>query len=176
MNWPSMTGKEASAEETPLEVGAKAPDFVLQNERGESWRLFDQRGRVVALLFYPANETLVCTKQLCSVRDDWASYIATGALIAGVSPGTPQEHKEFAEHHNLPLALLADTNGAVTKKYTNVWWLPWRATRSLVVIDAKGFVRYRKVMLRAFRPRNSEVLAAVRSAQYDELISRNPFP
>jgi len=174
MNRPSMTNKKATTEETMLQVGAEAPDFVLQNERGESWRLSDQRGRVVALLFYPANETLVCTKQLCSVRDDWASYTATGALIAGVSPGTAQEHKKFAEHHKLPLELLADTNGAVTKKYTSVWWLPWRATRALVVIDAKGFVRYRKVMLRAFRPHNSEVLSVIRSAQYDELISHNP--
>ncbi len=169
-----MTDKETRPEETTLKVGAEAPDFVLQNARGESWRLSDQRGRVVALLFYPANETMVCTKQLCSVRDDWASYTATGALIAGISPGTAQEHKKFAEHHDLPLELLADTNGAVTKKYTNVRWLPWRATRSLVVIDAKGLVRYRKVMLRAFRPHNSEVLAAVRAAQYDELVSHNP--
>lgn len=158
---------------TTIKAGVEAPDFVLQNERDEVWRLFDQRGRVVALLFYPANETLVCTKQLCSVRDDWASYTTTGALIVGVSPGTPQQHKNFAEHHKLPLELLADTNGVVTRMYTSVRWLPWRATRALVVIDAKGFVRYRKVMLRAFRPHNSEVIAAIRSAKYDEMIHRN---
>jgi len=47
-----------------------APDFVLNNTRLKPWRLADHRGRIVVMLFYPGDETLVCTKQLCSVRDN----------------------------------------------------------------------------------------------------------
>ena len=57
--------------------GSTAPDFCLQDTNGNQWRLSDKLGCVVLLLFYPANETLMCTKQLCSVRDNWAKYLET---------------------------------------------------------------------------------------------------
>lgn len=74
------------------EVGEKAGDFVLKNQTGENWRLSDYLGQVVALLFYPKNETLVCTKQLCSVRDNWTDYLETKAVVVGISPATVEEH------------------------------------------------------------------------------------
>lgn len=158
--------------ETPSDVGARAPDFILEDVNGEKWQLSDTRGRVVALLFYPRDETLVCTKQMCAVRDHWADYVATGAEIVGISPGTIESHQRFAEHHNLPLPLLADVEGDVTRKYTEYGWLPSWATRALVVVDAEGFMRCRKVMLRVFRPDDKEVILAIRLAQIDILTSR----
>ena len=75
-----------------------APDFQLKDEKGNDWRLSDHRGSVVALLFYPKDETFVCTRQLCSVRDNWDEYLKTKAVIIGVSPGSTDEHQEFAQH------------------------------------------------------------------------------
>jgi peroxiredoxin Q/BCP len=150
-------------------VGEEAQDFILKNVKGEDWRLSDNRGRVVALLFYPRDETLVCTRQLCSVRDRWDEYVATGAEIVGISPGTMESHRLFAEHHNLPIPLLADTDGRVTSEYSQHWLMPNWATRAIIVIDAKGIIRHRKVMLRAFRPKDKEVIAAIWYAQYDLL-------
>ncbi|HEX8353792.1 MAG TPA: redoxin domain-containing protein, partial [Pyrinomonadaceae bacterium] len=66
-------------------VGAPAPDFTLKDGEGNDWRLSDQRGRVVVLLFYPGDETPVCTKQMCSVRDNWEQYRETGAEVVGIS-------------------------------------------------------------------------------------------
>lgn len=123
---------------TAVRVGAPAPDFSLINERGEEWRLSDKRGRVIALLFYPGDETLVCTRQMCSVRDHWAEYVETGAEIVGISRGTIESHQHFADRHRLPLSLLADPEGAVTKTYSSHPLLPSWATRALTVIDAKG--------------------------------------
>jgi peroxiredoxin Q/BCP len=48
-----------------------APDFTLKDGNGEDWRLSDHRGKVVVLLFYPGDETPICTRQMCSVRDRW---------------------------------------------------------------------------------------------------------
>ena len=59
-------------------VGEAAPDFELKDNEGQPWRLSDQRGRVVALVFYPRDETPVCTKQMCSMRDRWNDYESTG--------------------------------------------------------------------------------------------------
>jgi peroxiredoxin Q/BCP len=147
-------------------AGASAPDFTLKDGDGLDWRLSDRRGRVVVLLFYPGDETPVCTKQMCSVRDRWEDYAATGAEVVGVSTDSPESHRRFAEHHSLPLRLLSDPDGGVAKLYGASSWLPGRAARAVVVIDGAGRIRHNKVQpLSLFRPKDDEVLAAVRAAQ-----------
>ena len=147
-------------------VGEAAPNFTLKDGDGAEWRLSEQRGRVVVLLFYPADETPVCTRQMCSVRDRWEDYQATGAEVVGLSAGTVESHKKFAEHHGLPLRLLADAGGQVAKAYGAASWVPGRTARAVVVIDAAGIVRHHKVQpLSLFRPKDDDVLAAIRAAQ-----------
>lgn len=144
-----------------------APDFQLKDEKGNDWRLSDHKGSVVALLFYPKDETFVCTRQLCSVRDNWGEYLKTKAVIVGVSPGSIDEHQEFAQHHRLPLTLLADSDGAITKMYTQKRWLPVWLTRAIVIVDARGIIRDRRVMLRSNRPTDYSVITSIYAAQTD---------
>ena len=147
------------------EVGAPAPDFALRDADGAEWRLAEQRGRVVVLLFYPGDETPVCTRQMCSVRDRWEDYAATGAEVVGISMDSAESHKRFAARHALPLRLLADTAGEVSRLYAAQSWLPGRAARAVVVIDADGIIRYRKAQpLSLFRPKDDEIIAAIRKA------------
>ena len=51
------------------DVGDEAPDFELEGNQG-SFKLSDHRGERVLLLFYPGDDTAVCTKQFCSYRDN----------------------------------------------------------------------------------------------------------
>ena len=147
-------------------IGAQAPDFTLKDGEGRDWRLSEQRGRVVVLLFYPGDETPVCTRQMCSVRDNWEQYRETGAEVVGISTDSVESHKKFAEHYSLPLRLLSDPGGRVAELYGAKSWLPGRAARAVVVIDAAGRLRHRKVQpLSLFRPKDDEVLAAIREAQ-----------
>lgn len=153
-------------------VGEKAPDFELRTNAGVAWRLSDHLGSVVALLFYPADETLVCTRQLCSVREHWNDYLDTKAKIVGVSPGSVEEHSRFAENHRLPLPLLADVDRVVTEKYCSHWLFPTFLMRSIVVVDANGIVRTRRPMLRAFRPTDRSVITEIYAARGDALHER----
>lgn len=109
-----------------VEVGRVAPNFCLTDQAGNSWSLADKRGKVVLLLFYPANETLVCTKQLCSLRDNWAKYLDTKAEIVGVSSGDPEANRIFAEKYRLPLPILADADRTVTKQYAGHKIFPFK--------------------------------------------------
>ena len=152
--------KEAAA------VGSLAPDFILKDTEGAEWQMSAQRGRVVVLLFYPGDATPVCTKQLCSVRDNWESYAATGAEVVGISTDTVESHRKFTDQHELPLRLLADTEGKVHKAYDASSWFPGRAARAVVIVDGEGVIRYRKVeAVSLFRPRDAEIIEAVRAAQ-----------
>jgi peroxiredoxin Q/BCP len=150
------------------QVDNEAPDFTLKDEQGADWRLSERRGQVVVLLFYPGDETPVCTKQLCSVRDHWSDYAATGAEVVGISTDTVESHKRFSENRGLPLKLLSDAEGRVTSLYNVRSWIPGRSARAVIVVDSQGIIRYRKVEpLSLFRPRDQQVLEAIRVAQSD---------
>ena len=149
---------------TGTAVGDLAPDFELPDANNIAWRLSEHRGKVVALVFYPKDETPVCTKQMCSMRDNWSDYEALGAEVVAVSVGTVAQHKQFAEHYNLPQTLLADEKGEVTK-LMNVKSLFGGSQRAVIVIDKQGLISYRKSVMPVFRPSDDEVLTAIRNAQ-----------
>lgn len=147
------------------DVGVQAPEFALPDNKGNEWKLSDQRGRVAVLLFYPGDETPICTKQMCSVRDRWEDYVATGAEVVGISKDSVESHIKFAEHHDLPLRLLADVGGEVANLYGAQSLIPGKVARSVFVIDAQGIVRYRDVRpLGLFRPKDDDLIHAIREA------------
>ena len=147
-------------------VGGAAPDFALPDGDGKNWRLSGQRGKVVVLLFYPGDETPVCTKQMCSVRDRWQDYAATGAEVVGISTNSVESHQSFAAHHDLPLRLLADINRKVADLYGANSLIPGKVARSVFVIDANGIIRYRDVRpIGLFRPKDDDIIRAIHEAK-----------
>src|SRR5215470_5014973 len=154
------TSKAAS--NTGSKVGDLAPDFALKEGKGDLWRLSDHRGKVVAMVFYPRDETPVCTKQMCSMRDRWSDYEATGAEVVGVSVGSVESHKRFVEHNGLPQRLLADDLGDVARLY-NVKSFLGGSQRAVILIDGQGMIRYRKSILPIFRPTDDEVIMAIKT-------------
>jgi len=150
---------------TNAQVGAKAADFTLPDGDGNDWRLSDQRGKTVVLLFYPGDETPICTKQMCSARDRWEDYAATGAEVVGISTDSVESHKSFAQHYALPLRLLSDVGGQVANIYGARSLIPGKVARSVFVIDAGGIIRYIDVRpLGLFRPKDDEIIRAIREA------------
>ena len=148
-----------------MKIGDTAPDFTLKDGNGGEWNLEAQRGKTVVLLFYPADNSPVCTALLCSVRDNWSDYQATGAEVVGISRDSESSHKDFAGKHNLTLKLLADTAGEVVAKYDVKSWLPGRSARAVVVIDKNGKIAYHKVQsLSLFAPNDAEILEAIKQA------------
>lgn len=148
-----------------MEIGQKAPDFTLRDGNGSDWTLGEHRGKTVVLLFYPGDNTPVCTAQLCSVRDHWSEYQATGAEVVGISTDTVESHKGFAEKHSLPLRLLSDPDRAVSELYDMKSWLPGRSARGVVVVDKEGKVAYRKAQaVSLFKPSDEDVLDAIKRA------------
>lgn len=145
-----------------MNINEKAPDFTLTDGDGNNWTLSDHTGKPVVLLFYPGDNTPVCTAQLCSVRDHWSEYQATGAEVVGISTDSVESHKGFAEKNELPLRLLSDPDRKVSEQYEMKSWLPGRSARGVVVIDAGGKIVYHKVQaVSLFKPSDDDVLAAI---------------
>ena len=148
-----------------MKNGENAPDFTLKDGDGKDWKLSEHRGETVVMLFYPGDNTPVCTKQMCSVRDHWSDYQKSGATVVGISTDSSESHKSFAEKNELPLTLLADEKGEVVGKYDVKSWLPNRSARAVVVVDKAGKIAYHKVQaLSLFAPSDADVLAAIQAA------------
>ena len=124
-------------------VGDPAPDFELSGTDGP-FRLSDHRGRRVILLFYPGDETPVCTKQFCSYRDRSDDLAELDAVVVGISAQDIDSHESFRDHHGLTVPLLADVDksGASTYGVT----APLLGTRrAVVIVDEEGVIRHRDV-------------------------------
>lgn len=123
------------------EVGEQAPDFELPGTDG-SFRLSEHRGERVVLLFYPGDNTAVCTKQFCSYRDRGGDFASLNATVLGISSQDLASHEAFIAKHNLTVPLLADVDKSVAKSYSA--FSPRLGTkRAVIVIDENGIVRHR---------------------------------
>jgi peroxiredoxin Q/BCP len=123
-------------------VGEQAPDFELQGTSGP-FKLSDHRGERVILLFYPGDETMVCTKQFCSYRDRAEDFASLNARVVGISAQSVSSHEGFTAKHNLNVPLLADVDKTVAKAYSAVMPGVGTTSRAVIVIDEHGVVRHR---------------------------------
>jgi thioredoxin-dependent peroxiredoxin len=123
--------------------GDPAPDFELAGTDGP-FRLSEHRGERVLLLFYPGDETPVCTRQFCSYRDNAGAMAQLDATVVGISAQSLGSHERFRDHHGLTVPLLADEDKAVAKAY-GVTAPALGTRRATFVIDEDGIVRYRHV-------------------------------
>ena len=138
-----------------LAVGDVAPDFRLPGTGGREYSLSDYRGRPVVLVFYPGDDTPVCTKQLNSYNDDLEQFNEMNAQVLGVSAQDVSSHDAFSSKHGFEFPLLSDTDKAVAGAYGTLGPIGF-PRRSIFILDAEGVVRYahRAIAGLTFRPVN----------------------
>jgi peroxiredoxin Q/BCP len=123
------------------QVGEQAPDFELPGTAGP-FKLSDHRGERVVLLFYPGDNTMVCTKQFCSYRDRAADFASLNATVVGISAQDLASHEGFVAKYSLNVPLLADVDKQVARKY-DAFSQRLGVKRAVIVIDEQGIVRHR---------------------------------
>ena len=134
-------------------VGDQAPSFSLPSTGGNPVSLSEFLGRPVVLVFYPGDDTPVCTKQLNSYNDDLAQFDALDAQVLAISAQSIESHEKFAGKHGFKFPLLADTDKTVAAAYGTLGPIGF-PRRSVFIIDAHGVVRYahRAIAGLTFRP------------------------
>ena len=100
-----------------LNAGDIAPDFTGTDENGEDVNLSDLRGNKVVLYFYPKDDTPGCTKEACSLRDNFSALTNENIKVLGVSTDNEKSHQKFIAKYDLPFTLLADTDHAIADLY-----------------------------------------------------------
>ena len=122
-------------------VGDRAPDFTLPGTGDRTWSLSEFTGRPVVLVFYPGDDTPVCTKQLNSYNEGLEQFEGLDAQVLGISAQDVASHQRFAGRHGLRIPLLADTDKSVAALYGTLGPLGF-ARRSVVIVDRDGLIRY----------------------------------
>lgn len=141
-----------------------APDFSLPADDGSVFQLSAQRGQRLLLVFYPGDETPVCTAQLCDYRDGLSEFGDLGVEVVGISSDDAASHQRFKARHGLPFKLLTDADSAVAKAYGAYGLLG--SKRAVFLVDEHGQVRYQHVEAVAlFRRTSEELVAAIRALQ-----------
>jgi peroxiredoxin Q/BCP len=126
-----------------LDVGMPAPDFDMVAADGRQLRLADFRGKKnVVVYFYPADFTLVCTRETCGFRDAYADLASKDTEVIGISVDDDTSHQKFAAEYRVPFALVSDPDRKLVDQFSAaggfVRKLMKKAARVTYVIDKQG--------------------------------------
>lgn len=129
-----------------LTVGAKAPEFSLNDAAGNAVSLAHFQGQNVVLYFYPKAATPGCTTEACDFRDNLNALKGAGYQVIGISPDSTDDIKAFAEAENLNFPLLSDPGAGIAQAYGSYGKKTFNGKtfegtlRSTFVIDGEGRV------------------------------------
>jgi peroxiredoxin len=150
-----------------ISIGQQAPDFTLHTSNNDTKiSLTDLREKNVLLLFFPQAFTGVCTKELCSVRDNIAMYNNTNATVLGISVDSPFTLAKYKEEQGLNFDLLSDFNKEVSTAYNCIYdafigWMKGVSKRAAFVVDKNGIIQYAEVLESAGDLPNFEAINTV---------------
>jgi peroxiredoxin Q/BCP len=127
-----------------LRTGQRAPDFDVTSSTGQRLKLSDFLGKKnVVLYFYPADFTLVCTRETCGFRDSYSELANHSTEVIGISVDSDETHQKFAKEYNVPFALVSDAEKTLAQSYEATSFLSRlmnKTGRVTYVIDKKGFI------------------------------------
>jgi len=141
-------------------LGEPAPDGVLRDLEGKPWRLSQAWAAGPALLvFYPGDNTAVCTAQLCEYRDQWSDFTTRGVTVVGINPASVERHAGFASKHRFPFPLLSDPGNETCRAYGAKAWYGTR--RRCVLVGKDGKVHAILGTMPFLKPSVAKLLAAI---------------
>ena len=148
-----------------ITVGTKAPNFTLRNSDKAEVSLEDYKGKNVVLLFFPLAFSGVCTTELCTMRDDIATYEGLNAEVLAVSVDSLFTLEQFKKAENYNFQLLSDFNKNVSLAYGALYEdfvldMKGVSKRSAFVIDKEGIIQYAEVLESAGDLPNFEAVKA----------------
>jgi peroxiredoxin Q/BCP len=143
-----------------LQVNDPAPEVHLKDEQGRWFSLADHLGERLLLVFYPGDDTPVCTRQMCDYRDGVEAFKGLGVRVIGISGDGAESHRKFKAKYDLPFNLLTDADLEVAGRYDSKGLLGMK--RSVFLIDETGLIRYKHIEpLALFRRSRGELLKAI---------------
>ncbi len=133
-----------------LQIGEKAPSFKLFDSQIKEVKLEDFKGKKILILFFPLAFSSVCTKELCTIQNDFSQYTSIGDNVVAISVDSIFALAKFKEVYNLKFTLLSDFNKDVSQAfhayYPEYFGMKGVSKRAAFVIDEEGIIKYAEVL------------------------------
>lgn len=100
-----------------LQAKDKAPDFCLQGDDGNIYRLNSFMGKNLVLFFYPKDSTPGCTTESIDFSKLLEDFAGLSTQVVGISKDSITSHIGFKCKYSLNLLLLSDPDLSIHKKY-----------------------------------------------------------
>lgn len=168
--FPALVAVALADTTAPPRVGDRAPGFRLpyatrDSIAGDSLSLAAFAGeRNVVLAFYPADWSGGCTREVCTLRDNFSALAALDADVIGISGDYVFSHHEWAKHHDLPFRLASDHRHDVARQYASFNESSGLNRRTVFVVGRDGRIAYADL---AYSVRDSVSFGKLRSALAD---------
>lgn len=132
------------------QIGQKAPDFKLFNTEKKEISLSDYKGKNLVILFFPLAFTGTCTKELCTIRDNYNDYTSLNAEVIGISVDSLFSLGAYKKEQNFNFDLLSDFNKEMATSYDSLieefsFGMKGVSKRSAFLIDKEGVIRYKEI-------------------------------
>lgn len=151
-----------------MNIGDTAPNFILKDETGKDFELYQNLEKYVLLVFYPKDDTPVCSSQLAEYNDNLNEFIEYGIKVIGLNADTAESHREFCSKLKLNFPLLSDENKQVSKQYDalNIFGMN---KRTLVLIGKDKKVKWMASTLSIRFIKTEEILAKIKESDNQEM-------
>ncbi len=118
-------------EDRMLRVGARAPEFMLEDGlTGKPVRSADLLGvGPLTIKFFRGRWDPYCVTELERWRDLYPQVREQGALLVAISPQNRRQNDFAAQQHGLPFPLLSDPGSAVAEQFGIAHTVPEAARR-----------------------------------------------
>jgi peroxiredoxin len=151
-----------------MKVGDVVQNFILKDEKGNDFELYKNLDKKILLVFYPKDDTLVCSNQLSDYNENIDEFINSDIRVIGISADSVNSHSNFCSKLKLNFPLLADEDKTVSKQFDAVNFLGMNK-RLLVLIGTDRKVRWTSSTLSITFIKSVEILEKVKLADSKEM-------
>ena len=118
---------------TPGEI---VEDFTLKDQHGNDFHLYDNLDRMVLLVFYPKDNSPVCTRQLKNYNLNLAEFEKSGIQVIGINPESYKSHLSFCNSFGTGIKILSDGKKEIVKRFDalNIFGI----TKRKLILIGKG--------------------------------------
>jgi peroxiredoxin len=146
-----------------MKVGDVTPNFILKDQNGKEFELYKNLDKKLLIVFYPKDNTVVCSSQLAEYNESLDEFISNGINVVGINADSIHSHLNFCSKLKLKFPLLADEDKKVSKQFNAINFLGMNK-RLLVLINIDKRVLWTESTLPVTYIKAGEILGRAKSS------------
>lgn len=145
-------------------VGELVDNFILKDQDGNDFNLYENLNKKILLVFYPKNNTPVCNLQLTNYDLNYESFEKNNIQVIGINIAGVSEHKSYCEQKGFKFPLLSDIDKKVSTRFDALNLLE-QNKRKLVLIGIVKRILYEKTVLSFLYLNSGQIIKSLKELE-----------